>query len=50
MHRDEAATVAATWIFTGVRPLSLAYSPLRASEPAVLIESVALAFEDVELC
>jgi hypothetical protein len=46
---EDCETVVATWIFTGVRPVSLAYSPLQASEPAVLIESVALEFEDVEL-
>jgi hypothetical protein len=46
---EDCETVVATWIFTGVRPVSLAYSPLQASEPAVLIESVALEFGDVEL-
>ena len=46
---EDCATVVATWIFTGARPVSLAYSPLHASEPAVLTETVALEFEDVEL-
>jgi hypothetical protein len=46
---EDCATVVATWIFSGARPVSLAYSPLHAGEPAVLIETVALEFEDVEL-
>lgn len=46
---EDAATVVAIWIFTGARPVSLAYSPLHASEAAVLIETIALEFEDVEL-
>ena len=46
---EDCATVVATWVFTGARPVSLAYSPLHASEPAVLIESVTLEFEDVAL-
>ena len=47
---EDCRTVVATWIFTGARPVRLAYSPLHASEPAVLIETVSLEFEDVELC
>jgi hypothetical protein len=46
---EDCATVVATWIFTGARPVSIGYSPLNASEPAVLIETVTLEFEDVEL-
>jgi phage tail-like protein len=46
---EDCATVVATWIFTGARPVSLGYSPLHASEPAVLIETVTLEFADVEL-
>ena len=46
---EDCATVVATWIFSGARPVSLAYSPLHASEAAVLIETIALEFEDVEL-
>lgn len=46
---EDCATVVATWVFRGARPDSLAYSPLQASEPAVLIETVTLEFEDVEL-
>ena len=46
---EDCATVVATWIFTGARPVSLAYSPLHASQPAVLIETITLEFEHVEL-
>jgi hypothetical protein len=46
---EDCRTVVTTWVFTGARPASLAYSPLHASEPAVLIETVTLEFEDVEL-
>ena len=46
---EDCSTVVATWIFTGARPVSIGYSPLNASEPAVLIETVTLEFEDVEL-
>ena len=46
---EDCRTVVATWVFTGARPVSLAYSPLHASAPAVVIETVALEFEDVEL-
>lgn len=46
---EDRRTVVATWIFTGARPVSLAYSPLHASEASVLVETVALGFENVEL-
>ena len=46
---EDCATVAATWTFTGARPVSLGYSPLHASEPSVVIETLALEFDDVEL-
>ncbi len=46
---EDCRTVVAIWVFTGARPVSLAYSPLHASEPTVLIETVALEFDDVEL-
>lgn len=46
---EDCATVAATWIFAGARPVSLGYSPLHASEPSVVIETLALEFDDVEL-
>jgi len=46
---DDGERVVATWRFRNVRPVSLSYSPLRAMEPAVLIETVELAFDRVEL-
>ncbi len=46
---EDCRTVVATWIFTGARPASLAYSSLHASAPAVFVETVALEFEAVEL-
>ena len=46
---EDVAMTVATWTFLGARPVSLAYSPLHASEPAVVIETLALEFDDVEL-
>ncbi len=46
---DDRASVALTWRFRNVRPVSLTYSPLRAMEPAVLMETLELAFDDVEI-
>lgn len=45
----DRASVVWTWRFRNVRPVSLTYSPLRAMEPAVLMETLELAFDDVEL-
>lgn len=39
----------ARWKFTGCRPVSLAYSPLDARSSAVLIETVELSYEDIEM-
>jgi len=47
---DETATAAVTaWRFVGCRPVALHYSPLDALESAVLFETIALAFDDVEM-
>jgi hypothetical protein len=46
---EDCRTVVATWVFAGARPISLAYSPLQASAPAVIIEGIELEFDDVEL-
>ena len=46
---DDHATVLVTWRFKNVRPVSLAYSPLDALEGAVLMETIELAFDDVEM-
>lgn len=41
--------MALTWTFHQVRPVALSYSPFRAQEDAVLIETLELAFERFEL-
>jgi len=46
---EDCRTVVANWVLTGARPVSLVYSPLHASQPAVVIETVTLEFDDVEL-
>ena len=46
---DDLESVVWTWRFRNVRPVSLTYSPLRAMTPAVLVETVELAFDDVEI-
>lgn len=47
---DEAmARTAACWTFTGCRPLRLGYSRLDANVSAVLMETLELSFEDVQL-
>jgi len=46
---DDQRTVVWTWRFRNARPVSLTYSPLRAMEPAILMETLALAFDDVEI-
>jgi phage tail-like protein len=46
---EDRETVVWTWRFRNVRPVSLSYSPLRAMAPAVLMETLELAFDDVEI-
>ena len=46
---DDQRTVVWTWRFRNARPVSLTYSPLRAMEPAILMETLALAFDDIEI-
>ena len=46
---DDGERVVATWRFRHARPVSLSYSPLQAMAPAVLVETVELAFDSVEL-
>ena len=38
-----------TWRFTGARPVSLTYSPLLAMDPGVLMETIEIAFQAVEM-
>jgi phage tail-like protein len=46
---DDQRTVVMSWRFTNVRPVALAYSPLRATETGVLIETLELAFDRMEM-
>jgi hypothetical protein len=48
MHQD-LRRVALTWTFHQVRPVTLSYSPLRAQEDEVFIETLALAFDHFDL-
>jgi phage tail-like protein len=46
---DDHATVLVSWRFRNARPVSLSYSPLDALDGAVLMETIELAFDDVEM-
>ena len=46
---DDHATVLLTWRFRNAKPVSLAYSPLDALDGSVLMETIELAFDDVEM-
>jgi len=46
---DDHSTVVFTWYFHGARPVSLSYSPLNAMDAGVLIESIELAFDSMEM-
>ena len=46
---EDHATVVLTWRFLRAYPVSLSYSPLRASDDSVLMETVDLAFDTVEM-
>ena len=46
---EDHSTVVLTWHFQNVYPVSLSYSPLRAMEGSIVMESVELAFESVEM-
>lgn len=46
---EDHDTVVAVWRFREVRPVTLTYSPLRANENGVLIETVEFAFERMEM-
>lgn len=45
----DGATVVMSWRFLNVRPVSLAYSPLCALDGGVLMETIELAFDAVEM-
>jgi len=46
---EDHETVVMTWLFRNARPLSLAYSPLNALEGGIVIETLALAFDHMEM-
>jgi hypothetical protein len=46
---EDHATVVLTWRFLRAHPVSLTYSPLRAMDDGILIETVELAFDTVEM-
>jgi phage tail-like protein len=46
---EDQSTVVLTWHFLNVYPVSLSYSPLRAMEGSIVMESLELAFESVEM-
>ena len=46
---DDHASVLMTWRLRNARPVSLAYSPLDALDGTVLMETIELAFDDVEM-
>jgi phage tail-like protein len=42
-------TVVATWRFRGAQPVRLSYSPLRANESGIVVETIEIAFERMEM-
>jgi phage tail-like protein len=46
---DDHSTVVLTWRFRNVRPVSLSHSPLRAKEGGIVMETVELAFDNIEM-
>ncbi len=46
---EDHATVVMSWRFRNVRPVSLSYSPLQAMDGGVLMETLELAFDAVEM-
>jgi phage tail-like protein len=46
---EDHSTVVMTWRFLKAYPVTLAYSPLRATDGSVVMETVELAFDSVEM-
>lgn len=46
---EDHTTVVLTWRFFNVRPVTLAYTPLRANEGGIVIETLELAFDRMEM-
>ena len=49
LFAEDHATVVWTWRFRNVRPVSLSYSPLRGVDGGILMETIELAYDDVEM-
>lgn len=46
---EDQSTVVLTWRFNNVRPVSLSYSPLRAMEGGILMETLVVEFDRMEM-
>ncbi len=46
---EDHSTVVMTWLFRKAYPTTLSYSPLRATEGSVVMETVELAFDSMEM-
>ena len=46
---EDQSTVVLTWRFDNVRPVSLSYSPLRAMEGGILMETLIVEFDRMEM-
>ena len=46
---EDHESVVAAWRFRAVRPVRLSYSPLRANEGGIVIETIELAFDRMEM-
>lgn len=46
---EDQSTVVLTWRFDNVRPVTLSYSPLRAMEGGILMETLILKFDRMEM-
>ena len=46
---EDHATVVMSWRFRNVRPVSLSYSPLPAMDGGILMETLELSFDAVEM-
>jgi len=46
---EDQSTVVLTWRFDNVRPVSLSYSPLRAMDGGILMETLILEFDRMEM-
>ena len=46
---EDQPTVVLTWRFDNVRPVSLSYSPLRAMDGGILMETIILEFDRIEM-